>query len=132
MTSTTSAPGSPQEAVEVRTENLFQRTEVLAGMFHNRMQENTRPPLLTYNICPIKLTPVCVSIFDISSVIPAFSSKTVICFHEAEHRYDDRYLKGLVPHFGIHAFYISCQVSDDKIDIFSVCMANVKLLPAAG
>ncbi|KAG8005346.1 Syndecan-2-B, partial [Nibea albiflora] len=32
MTSTTSAPGSPQEAIEVRTENLFQRTEVLAGM----------------------------------------------------------------------------------------------------
>lgn len=32
MTSTTSAPGSPHEAVEVRTENLFQRTEVLAGM----------------------------------------------------------------------------------------------------
>lgn len=32
MTSTTSAPSSPQEAVEVRTENLFQRTEVLAGM----------------------------------------------------------------------------------------------------
>lgn len=31
MTSTTSAPGSPQEAIEVRTENLFQRTEVLAG-----------------------------------------------------------------------------------------------------
>lgn len=34
MTSTTSAPGSPQEAVEVRTENLFQRTEVLAGVYH--------------------------------------------------------------------------------------------------
>lgn len=32
MTSTTSAPGSPQEAVEVRTENLFQRTEVLAAV----------------------------------------------------------------------------------------------------
>lgn len=32
MTSTTSVPGSGQEAVEVRTENLFQRTEVLAGM----------------------------------------------------------------------------------------------------
>lgn len=72
------------------------------------------------------------SIFDISSVVPAFSSKTVICFHEAEHRYDDRYLKGLVPHFGIRAFYISCQASDDTIDIFSVCMANMKLLPAAG
>lgn len=35
MTSTTSAPGSPQEAIEVRTENLFQRTEVLAGMYYN-------------------------------------------------------------------------------------------------
>lgn len=35
MTSTTSAPGSPQEAVEVRTENLFQRTEVLAGMYQH-------------------------------------------------------------------------------------------------
>ncbi|XP_020504112.2 syndecan-2 [Labrus bergylta] len=32
LTSTTSAPGSPQEAVEVRTENLFQRTEVLAAV----------------------------------------------------------------------------------------------------
>lgn len=32
MTSTTSVPGSPQEAVEVRTENLFQRTEVLAAV----------------------------------------------------------------------------------------------------
>lgn len=32
MTSTTSAPGSPQEAIEVRTENLFQRTEVLAAV----------------------------------------------------------------------------------------------------
>lgn len=32
MTSTTSAPGSPQEAVEVHTENLFQRTEVLAAV----------------------------------------------------------------------------------------------------
>ncbi|XP_028317405.1 syndecan-2 isoform X2 [Gouania willdenowi] len=31
MTSTTSSPGSPQEPIEVRTENLFQRTEVLAG-----------------------------------------------------------------------------------------------------
>ncbi|KAF3707255.1 Syndecan-2-B [Channa argus] len=31
-TSTTSAPGSPQEAIEVRTENLFQRTEVLAAV----------------------------------------------------------------------------------------------------
>ncbi|TNN34919.1 hypothetical protein EYF80_054912 [Liparis tanakae] len=30
VTSTTSAPGSPQEPIEVRTENLFQRTEVLA------------------------------------------------------------------------------------------------------
>lgn len=32
LTSTTSAPGSPEEAVEVRTENLFQRTEVLAAV----------------------------------------------------------------------------------------------------
>lgn len=32
MTSTTSVPSSGQEAMEVRTENLFQRTEVLAGM----------------------------------------------------------------------------------------------------
>lgn len=32
MTSTTSAPGTGQDAIEVRTENLFQRTEVLAGM----------------------------------------------------------------------------------------------------
>lgn len=32
MTSTTSAPGPPQEASEVRTENLFQRTEVLAAV----------------------------------------------------------------------------------------------------
>ncbi|KAK2830589.1 hypothetical protein Q5P01_018520 [Channa striata] len=32
MTSTTSAPGSPQETIEVRTENLFQRTEVLAAV----------------------------------------------------------------------------------------------------
>ncbi|KAK5854849.1 hypothetical protein PBY51_005004 [Eleginops maclovinus] len=32
MTSTTSAPGSPKEPVEVRTENLFQRTEVLAAV----------------------------------------------------------------------------------------------------
>ncbi|XP_053717758.1 syndecan-2 isoform X1 [Synchiropus splendidus] len=32
ITSTTSAPGSPQDAVEVRTENLFQRTEVLAAV----------------------------------------------------------------------------------------------------
>lgn len=35
MTSTTSSPGSPQDPIEVRTENLFQRTEVLAGMCHN-------------------------------------------------------------------------------------------------
>ncbi|XP_032390654.1 syndecan-2 [Etheostoma spectabile] len=32
LTSTTSAPGSPQEAIEVRTENLFQRAEVLAAV----------------------------------------------------------------------------------------------------
>ncbi|KAM3597037.1 uncharacterized protein V6R79_025198 [Siganus canaliculatus] len=32
MTSTTSAPGSPQDPIEVRTENLFQRTEVLAAV----------------------------------------------------------------------------------------------------
>ncbi|XP_038580013.1 syndecan-2 [Micropterus salmoides] len=32
MTSTTSAPSSPQETIEVRTENLFQRTEVLAAV----------------------------------------------------------------------------------------------------
>ncbi|XP_061671597.1 syndecan-2 [Syngnathoides biaculeatus] len=32
MTSTTSAPGSAQEPIEVRTENLFQRTEVLAAV----------------------------------------------------------------------------------------------------
>ncbi|XP_017295413.1 syndecan-2 [Kryptolebias marmoratus] len=32
MTRTTSVPGSPQEPVEVRTENLFQRTEVLAAV----------------------------------------------------------------------------------------------------
>ncbi|XP_069548493.1 syndecan-2 [Brachyistius frenatus] len=32
LTSTTSAPGSPQEPIEVRTENLFQRTEVLAAV----------------------------------------------------------------------------------------------------
>ncbi|TNM93017.1 hypothetical protein fugu_018419 [Takifugu bimaculatus] len=32
MTSTTSAPGTGQEAIEVRTENLFQRTEVLAAV----------------------------------------------------------------------------------------------------
>nr|XP_040044433.1 syndecan-2 [Gasterosteus aculeatus aculeatus] len=32
MTSTTSAPGAPQDAIEVRTENLFQRTEVLAAV----------------------------------------------------------------------------------------------------
>ncbi|XP_029919523.1 syndecan-2 [Myripristis murdjan] len=32
MTSTTSAPGSPQEPIEVRSENLFQRTEVLAAV----------------------------------------------------------------------------------------------------
>ncbi|XP_056270223.1 syndecan-2 [Pseudoliparis swirei] len=32
VTSTTSAPGSPQEPIEVRTENLFQRTEVLAAV----------------------------------------------------------------------------------------------------
>ncbi|XP_031722301.1 syndecan-2 [Anarrhichthys ocellatus] len=38
MTSTTSAPGSPQDPIEVRTENLFQRTEVLAGMCHNEQQ----------------------------------------------------------------------------------------------
>lgn len=39
MTSTTSAPGTGQEAIEVRTENLFQRTEVLAGMYpHNRQE----------------------------------------------------------------------------------------------
>ncbi|KAM6959468.1 syndecan-2 [Aplochiton taeniatus] len=31
-TSTTSAPGSPQEPIEVRSENLFQRTEVLAAV----------------------------------------------------------------------------------------------------
>jgi len=36
VTSTTSAPGSPQEPIEVRTENLFQRTEVLAGTRHNK------------------------------------------------------------------------------------------------
>ncbi|KAJ0055126.1 hypothetical protein NL108_009874, partial [Boleophthalmus pectinirostris] len=30
MTSTTSVPGSPQEAVEVHSDNLFHRTEVLA------------------------------------------------------------------------------------------------------
>lgn len=39
MTSTTSAPLTGQEAIEVRTENLFQRTEVLAGMYpHNRQE----------------------------------------------------------------------------------------------
>lgn len=32
VTSTTSAPGSPQEPIEVRSENLFQRTEVLAAV----------------------------------------------------------------------------------------------------
>ncbi|XP_072226791.1 syndecan-2 [Leuresthes tenuis] len=32
MTSTTGSPGSPQEPIEVRTENLFQRTEVLAAV----------------------------------------------------------------------------------------------------
>ncbi|XP_057683524.1 syndecan-2 [Corythoichthys intestinalis] len=32
MTSTTIAPGSAQEPIEVRTENLFQRTEVLAAV----------------------------------------------------------------------------------------------------
>ncbi|XP_056154319.1 syndecan-2 [Lampris incognitus] len=32
MTSTTSAPGSPQEPIEVHSENLFQRTEVLAAV----------------------------------------------------------------------------------------------------
>ncbi|XP_049606716.1 syndecan-2 [Syngnathus scovelli] len=32
MTSTTGAPGSAQEPIEVRTENLFQRTEVLAAV----------------------------------------------------------------------------------------------------
>ncbi|XP_026156605.1 syndecan-2 [Mastacembelus armatus] len=32
LTSTTSAPGSPHETIEVRTENLFQRTEVLAAV----------------------------------------------------------------------------------------------------
>ncbi|XP_061838589.1 syndecan-2 [Nerophis lumbriciformis] len=32
MTSTTSAPGSAQEPIEVRTESLFQRTEVLAAV----------------------------------------------------------------------------------------------------
>ncbi|XP_034015990.1 syndecan-2 [Thalassophryne amazonica] len=32
VTSTTSAPGSPQEPVEVQSENLFQRTEVLAAV----------------------------------------------------------------------------------------------------
>ncbi|XP_061520616.1 syndecan-2 [Phycodurus eques] len=32
MTSTTTAPGSAQEPIEVRTENLFQRTEVLAAV----------------------------------------------------------------------------------------------------
>uniref|UniRef100_A0A1A8I397 Syndecan n=1 Tax=Nothobranchius kuhntae TaxID=321403 RepID=A0A1A8I397_NOTKU len=32
LTSTTDAPGSPQEPIEVRTENLFQRTEVLAAV----------------------------------------------------------------------------------------------------
>lgn len=125
MTSTTSAPGSPQEAVEVRTENLFQRTEVLAGMCHNRLQENIRPPLLTYSICPIKLTPLCVSIFDISSVVPSSLSKTVICFHEAEHRYDDRRLKRLFLHFGIHAFYISCQLSVRQT--WSYCLHLVSL-----
>ncbi|KAM3849351.1 syndecan-2, partial [Diretmus argenteus] len=32
MTSTTSAPGSPEKPIEVRSENLFQRTEVLAAV----------------------------------------------------------------------------------------------------
>jgi len=32
VTSTTSAPGSPLEPIEVRSENLFQRTEVLAAV----------------------------------------------------------------------------------------------------
>lgn len=32
VTSTTSAPGAPQEPIEVRSENLFQRTEVLAAV----------------------------------------------------------------------------------------------------
>ncbi|KAM9737786.1 syndecan-2 isoform 1-T2 [Menidia menidia] len=32
MTFTTGSPGSPQEPIEVRTENLFQRTEVLAAV----------------------------------------------------------------------------------------------------
>lgn len=32
MTSTTSVPGSPQEAVEVHSDNLFHRTEVLAAV----------------------------------------------------------------------------------------------------
>lgn len=46
MTSTTSAPGSPQEPIEVRSENLFQRTEVLAGMYHNKTTTtDNKPPL---------------------------------------------------------------------------------------
>lgn len=69
MTSTTSAPGSPQEAVEVRTENLFQRTEVLAGMYHNRSQQTLNllifGKLLEYketSTCSINI-PACVYIF---------------------------------------------------------------------
>lgn len=57
LTSTTSAPGSPQEAIEVRTENLFQRTEVLAGMFHKNGHQIDRE---TYTIGTINVTPVCV------------------------------------------------------------------------
>lgn len=58
MTSTTSAPGSPQEAIEVRTENLFQRTEVLAGTKPcgppKKQKQNTHTHTLQYlHICKI-------------------------------------------------------------------------------
>lgn len=73
MTSTTSAPSSPQEAVEVRTENLFQRTEVLAGMYQHSS--------LLFPAVGLRLLPVSVSK---SSRSAPGSSRWIIlreCFH---------------------------------------------------
>lgn len=72
MTSTTSAPGSPKEAVEVRTENLFQRTEVLAG--------TCRHSSLLFRAAELRLLPV--SVWNSSRLAPSSSRWVVLreCF----------------------------------------------------
>lgn len=100
MTSTTSAPGSPQEAVEVRTENLFQRTEVLAGTYHNGSQRasNLLFPEEVTSKGSINMTPACVDIFSAQSggaaasppqmsppVLPLDTARLAVCLHANRH-----------------------------------------------